>query len=737
MTHSKIGFHVGPTGNQNGLGDWMRRINDAGLPFGLKSTDAYGPLYEAVEVGRERNVKNWLCFRMTGGGNSGVTRDTPRYEAAPSEDAPKLCRQVIENLPPEFDKSVWLEIINEPRAKVQGEDKMYQDMNACDYLGEWCLAAAKFLNAQGYKFTGPSFNSNEPGFTLEDAVQQYSKPGMLKYLRYCAENSAMAALAVHEYCWSFSPLKTYPERWGRFEAAIAAADLHGIPRTFPIFVTEFGFHATDAPQGPAAYRHLDARNKMLARWPQVKFDAAWTLLEWQGSGIDHKVNSWMGYDATKQFDEGAQPAKTHSRFGGTLPGQQTVAESAAVAESSEAAGPNNTRYVATRVALNLRSGPSTEHEVITALPRGTAVTLLKAGPWAKVRANGHVGYVASNYLSAKKPAAIHSTATQTGTLQTGMNINPDAQHANPVDSDEFKGLNWVRFPFKLTARLNPAERNDINKAFAQYDPIVRKYAEKGVKTLFVLNQETVGNNGPWEQTDNGVVTQPYSDVTSDWETYAEGFAKTAARIVAHYRALDLGNHVAYEIWNEGDIEGDSSIYLKPEHMALILGKAASTMRQAAPDTVIVFGGLASGAERAVEYVHQCRQALGGSLPVDAVGIHPYGRYVTEPPFDGFGFGTLADSLRHYRQRLPGMPLWITEIGIAADSELGPQYYQAIANYMREIYKHVGQNHASQVPVLVWFGWSDEMRNAGIVDRNGQPKSPIYKVFQDVRRGDIF
>jgi GH25 family lysozyme M1 (1,4-beta-N-acetylmuramidase) len=151
---------------------------------------------------------------------------------------------------------------------------------------------------------------------------------MLKYLRYCASNPEKAALALHEYSWSLwkdgqSAADWYPNLWGRFEAAIAAADLAGIPRTFHIFVTEFGFAHREAPAGSSAMAYLDERNRMTARWPQLKYDASWTLQSGWGK-IDNHVNSWMQYDANKEFDEGTQPAKTHKAFGGTLPGAAPI-----------------------------------------------------------------------------------------------------------------------------------------------------------------------------------------------------------------------------------------------------------------------------------------------------------------------------------------------------------------------------------------------------------------------------
>lgn len=325
MARSKIGFHTGPGGKKDGLGDWERALNDAGQAFGLKASDEYGPLFEAVQVGRQHNVHNWLGFRFTHAAGR-VSREIPDYDVAPWEDAPLLCQEVLGKLPPEFDKSVWLELINEPRDENSGTDTMFGGMDGCDYLGEWCLAAAKYLNERGYKFMGPSFNSGRPGREgqpIADAVRQYSRPGMLKYLRYCAENSDQAALSLHEYSWSTwqegqTAADWYPGLWGRFEAAIAAADLHGIPRTFHIFVTEFGFAHREAPQWPEVAPFLDARDRMLARWPQVKYSAAWTLQEGWGD-VDKHVNSWLNYSFTEEFDEGEQPARTHMLFGGTMP----------------------------------------------------------------------------------------------------------------------------------------------------------------------------------------------------------------------------------------------------------------------------------------------------------------------------------------------------------------------------------------------------------------------------------
>jgi hypothetical protein len=308
-------------------------------------------------------------------------------------------------------------------------------------------------------------------------------------------------------------------------------------------------------------------------------------------------------------------------------------------------------------------------------------------------------------------------------LQRGMNINPDAPNSNPVNSDDLKGLDWVRFVFKLAARLNEAERQNITAAFAQYDSIVRTYEQKGIKSLIIINQETVWGNAPW--TGN-----------NDWQGYARQLADAAAQIAARYRRH--GANVAYQIWNEGDKRHNpASVFVEPEEFAKVLRETAAAIRSQAPEAQIIFNGMATGPEETVAYLRRCQTALGGKLPVDAVGVHPYTRWATKAPFDwGKSYGTLGDAFAIYKKAFPEMKFWITEIGVADDNEIGPQYYAEIASYMLDIYKHVEERHVELVPVVIWFAWSDWMRNAGIVRRDGAQKDHLYAAFRALRNREL-
>lgn len=56
--------------------------------------------------------------------------------------------------------------------------------------------------------------------------------------------------------------------------------------------------------------------------------------------------------------------------------------------------------VTARTSLNLRSGPSTEHGIVTSLPRGASVDVIAFdGGWANVSVDGKVGWVSSTYIA--------------------------------------------------------------------------------------------------------------------------------------------------------------------------------------------------------------------------------------------------------------------------------------------------------------------------------------------------
>lgn len=303
-------------------------------------------------------------------------------------------------------------------------------------------------------------------------------------------------------------------------------------------------------------------------------------------------------------------------------------------------------------------------------------------------------------------------------VQYGINLNPRHPVGQPANINDLQSVRWARIVFQAAAA-----RQSVEQAFNFYDPLIDRYNQIGMRTLLVLNQETFWGNGPW---DNG-----------DWDRYAREFGVVCGQIAAHYR----GKGVAYEIWNEGDIKGPSSVFVPPREFAKVLDAASGAIKNIDSNSLVAFGGLAAGAQAAVSYVKDVRTALSGRLPVDAIGVHPYGQwtpnFASKPEWGGW-FGKLEDHLGTIVNAFPNIPVWLTEIGISEEIPFPQEQYPMVAKYMQGIYDLVRTSRFySNVTMVVWFAWSDVMRNAGIVNSSNNPKTRVYNKFFQIARAAQF
>ncbi|MBN2394417.1 MAG: C39 family peptidase [Anaerolineae bacterium] len=338
--------------------------------------------------------------------------------------------------------------------------------------------------------------------------------------------------------------------------------------------------------------------------------------------------------------------------------------------------------------------------------------------WAREKADGVM-------LVSVAPPVVASSGDEgliAGVNRYGININPSPQDAHrPLTTVELQGVGWVRFVFKQSA-LHYTEA----QSFAHYDTVVDYYRAAGTKSLMILNWESFWGHGPWDH--------------GDWPRYANDFGNYVRGVVQHFK----GRVAAYQIWNEGDNrEGHgTSIYIAPETYAPILLATGRAIREVDPAAKVVFGGVCGGPEGNVNYVRQTRAAMHGEWPVDAVGMHPYGRYPANIPTEVphlSRWGGLQDYLNTVTQGLPD-PIWITEIGVPNDNldlaDNSAYHWEEIARYLQEVYAEVGQRYRERVPVVLWFAWSNKMRGSGIVDSHDNPKGPIYDTFFKIVRGPV-
>ncbi|GAB4554671.1 MAG: hypothetical protein OHK0023_25100 [Anaerolineae bacterium] len=365
-------------------------------------------------------------------------------------------------------------------------------------------------------------------------------------------------------------------------------------------------------------------------------------------------------------------------------------------------------------ALKIRTQPATAPSFATGQTLKRNQVIL-ADDARRVEADGYLwlnfnlGWCAAHSLDGRN--IFMSDGVPQRERMWGINIDPNNPTARP-DPQLLRGVQWVRFVYHADSRFEPLER-----VFAFYDPIIRGYANAGIKILLILLQDTYQGNRPW---DNG-----------DWNGYAPGFAERARILASRYRGLVA----AYQIWNEGDIRGaNTSHYVAPENYAPMLAQASRAITLADPSAQVVFGAVASGSASGIEYIQATRRALGGNLPVDAVSVHPYahvppGQNVA--PFPNYS-GSLDGLMQQFTDAFPQKPIWITEIGVPRVDVNNRDYWPRIANYMDKTVDFLRDTYAYALRNVIWFAWNDTQDQAGIVNQSGAPKNPIFTTyFQNV------
>lgn len=252
---AKIGFHAGVGGNRTGLGDWMRRLDAAGVPFFLKSADDSGPLVEAQEILRNSNVPHTLVYRR-----SGNEFDTPNYDLPPEEAARQHWQLHMDAFPSELDPSLlWLETINEI------------DKDKAEWLGRFALETARLAEAAGFRWAAFGWSSGEP------ELSDWQTPSMLAFLRLAAAKPDRLAIALHEYSFLADNISDiYPFKVGRFQQLYQLTDQLGIPRP-TVLITEWGWEYQRVPSPGKAVGDIDWAAEMYAPYPEVKGAAIWYL----------------------------------------------------------------------------------------------------------------------------------------------------------------------------------------------------------------------------------------------------------------------------------------------------------------------------------------------------------------------------------------------------------------------------------------------------------------------------
>ncbi len=261
LAFNKIGFHVGPGGLRDGLGEWMRALDAAGVPFFLKSVDDAGPIFEAQELMKKSGVQHTLVYRTTTHGqDDGYDYDVPDYRLDPATAATVHWQNHLAKFPKELDPQyVWLETINEVN-KDQSE-----------WLGRFALETANLALRDGYRWAAFGWSSGEP------EAWHWKSPSMLAFLRLAAQYPDRLAVALHEYSYTADTIGMgYPYLVGRFQALFQVCDENGIDRP-TVLITEWGWEAENVPDPTEALRDISWAAWLYSAYPQVRGAAIWYL----------------------------------------------------------------------------------------------------------------------------------------------------------------------------------------------------------------------------------------------------------------------------------------------------------------------------------------------------------------------------------------------------------------------------------------------------------------------------
>jgi hypothetical protein len=292
IAFNKIGFHVTFLQDKAHLDDYMRRLDEAGVPFFLKSVDNAEPLFRAQEMMKASGVPHVLVYRAT-------AYDVPDYSLPPEQAAGIYWQLHRDAFPPELDPSlVWLETMNEV------------DKERSEWLAVFAKRTAELALADGFRWAAFGWASGEP------EPDDWESAAMLDFLRLVAANPDRLAIALHEYSYLANDIgHEYPYKVGRFQELFRIADRYGFPRP-TILITEWGWEYNNIPPIPEAIEDINWAARLYAPYPQVKGAAIWNLgrlgenIIELNDEVEYLIDPLMEYSLTSYFaaPPASQPA---------------------------------------------------------------------------------------------------------------------------------------------------------------------------------------------------------------------------------------------------------------------------------------------------------------------------------------------------------------------------------------------------------------------------------------------
>ncbi|MBI4424458.1 MAG: hypothetical protein HY554_12050 [Elusimicrobia bacterium] len=242
----------------------------------------------------------------------------------------------------------------------------------------------------------------------------------------------------------------------------------------------------------------------------------------------------------------------------------------------------------------------------------------------------------------------------------GVNVDPNNPWAFPSPST-LKRLEITRVRF-----VYQAER-------VKSEAAARLYAKEGLRVALVLNHQSLD--------------RPYAPggfTPRDWDAFRAAYVRAAGEIARRLR--DLGDRVAFQLWNEENVEAS---YVPPEVFGPMLKDAAAAVRRSNARARVLSGSLLAHPTEgwASGYLEQVLasspEAFGG---VDALSLQVYG-----------DLPAYLDALQRLSARI-GKPVALTEWAPCQGDD---------AVSAAEMRRFLASVHGLEpVAEAFYFGWSD-------------------------------
>lgn len=653
MSRLKIGFHTGPGGNRDGIGEYWHSLDAVGIPFVQKGVDDYGPCGEAAVISAGSGVPHVIAFRLsTAGQNDGYDYDVPNYHIPPEEAAVDHWQHTLAKLPDIYDSSrVWLEVINEV------------DHERADWLGWFGVRIAELAIESGFKVALFAWSTGEP----EPA--DWFAPGMVAYLNKCAQHPDQVAIALHEYSLDVNNIWNQRDYLiGRFQQLYDAVDVLGIAPP-KVLITEWGWTLNQVPAPDQAIADIDAvMNDLYAYYPQLLGAAIWYL----GGGFggiatlaQRLISPVKNLALTKDYPD---------------------------PEPIECRGTPRTQYGRTFVYFD----PSLSYETcLEIFSQRFAEGNKNTFGWSADDAG--IGDLDVRNIEAYGVQNQTLMRSWWETNYPGVSVNfIDWPPAPPPEGSARLGIHMSADSYDMVGDRSvvTAAKPEIIKFLSSHNPIDVSWAVSTFPAVPVVIRAFLNWGGR----------------TISPQQFVEWTLPDVQRTVSR---INDGRQVYIEIGNEPNLKAEGWTYSWNDggQYAVWAGQVLSAYRSALPGLSMVFPGLSPGGTvggvRTDSWVFLSKAtALVSSC--DALGVHVY-----FSPETGWSVDGALEEVRRYAAMFPGKPILVTEASHntgTATAEQKAAYYLQFWNGLKTISQVLGVTFfvlSASNPAWGWNGGSRE------------------------------